>query len=209
MAKYNVYSVEQKHFLKDNAPCMSRAELTSAFNKQFGTKKSILAIKSYCIARGWKSNNDGRFKKGNISWQTGIRGDQFKSHFTKESYKRMRRKVSDANKTRKIGDEVIIDGQPWIVVSLDYSKPFHERRMPKRRYIWEKTHGVIPKDCCIINLDRDYLNCNIDNLYCLPIRYRTLLAKNGWWSTDPEITLTAIKWCELYYAIVDVHKEDT
>lgn len=27
-----------------------------------------------------------------------------------------------------------------------------------------------------------------------------MMAKNHWYSTDPVLTLTAIKWCELYYA---------
>ena len=27
------------------------------------------------------------------------------------------------------------------------------------------------------------------------------MSKNGWWSKDADITLTAIKYCELWYAL--------
>jgi hypothetical protein len=201
MARYNTYSVEQEEFLKANAPLLSRKELTERFNERFGTTKSVRAIASWCNNRGYNSSSDGRFQDGHVSWQTGLRGDEFKSHYTKESYARMREAVNEANKTKKIGDDIVIDGVPWIVTSLDYSKPFYERRQPKRRVVWEQLHGEIPKDHCVICLDGNPMNCEPSNLYCMPIRFRPLLAKNNWWFSNAELTLTAIKWCELFYAI--------
>lgn len=201
MARYNTYSGEQEEFLKGNAPLMSRKELTERFNKRFNVNKSVLAIKSYCNYRGWNSPSDGRFKDGDISWQTGLKGDAYKAHFTEESLKRGLKNMLESNKTRKIGDEIVIDGVPWIVTSLDYGTPFCDRRTPKRRVVWEQTHGEIPKDHCVICLDGDPMNCDPSNLYCMPIRYRTLLAKNNWWFKEPELILTAIKWCELFYAL--------
>lgn len=201
MARYNTYSVEQEEFLKVNAPIMSRKELTKQFNEKFGTSKSVLAIKSYCNNRGYNSSSDGKFQVNHASWQTGVRGEDFKSHYTDESYTRMRKAVDEANKTHKLGDEIIIDGIPWIITSLDYGTPLWERRQPKRRVVWERLHGEIPKDHCIICLDGNPMNCDPSNLYCMPIRFRTVIAKNQWWSSNAELTLAAIKWCELYYAI--------
>lgn len=201
MATYNTYSGEQQAFLKENAPLMSRKELTERFNEKFKVNKSVLAIKSYCNFRGWNSSEDGRYKVGHTSWQTGLRGEDFKAHYTKESFQRGIEGMRQANKTRKIGDEIIIDGEPWIVTSLEYGVPFWDRRTPKRRYVWEQLHGEIPKDHCIINLDGNPMNCDPTNLYCLPTRFRPLLAKNKWWFGNAELTLTAIKWCELYYTL--------
>ena len=208
MGKYNTYSAAQQDFLKDNASLLSRSELAAAFNKRFGTAKSVRAIKSYCNARGWGAKTNGKFKRGNVSWQKGLSTEEFKAHYTQESYRRMRQKVADANKTKSIGDEIVIDGEPWVVASLDYSKPYYERRVPKRRYVWEQAYGAIPKDHCIINLDRDHLNCKLENLYCMPTRFRTILSKNGWWFADAQLTLTAIKWCELFYAIRGLGKTE-
>lgn len=201
MAIYNTYSVEQEEFLKANAPLMSRKDLTAQFNAKFGTDKSVRAIKSYCVARHYNASSDGRFKDGNVSWQTGLGKEEYKAHFSEGSFKRSIEKMIDANKTKKIGDEIIKDGQPFVIVSTDYSLPYDQRRQPKRRVVWEQLHGEIPKDHCIINLDGNPMNCDPSNLYCMPTRFRPLLAKNKWWFGNAELTLTAIKWCELFYTI--------
>lgn len=209
MGRYNTYPLEQDDFLKANAPLMSRKELTERFNEKFGTNKGVRAIKSYCNNRGYNSSSDGRFHDGNVSWQTGLRGEDFKSHYTEESYQRMRRAVEEAKKTRKIGDEIVVDGVPWIVTSLDYGVPFHERRQPKRRVVWEQLHGAIPKDHCIICLDGNPMNCDPSNLYCMPTCFRPILAKNKWWFGNAELTLAAIKWCELFYVLKGATDERT
>lgn len=207
MAIYNTYSPEQEDFLKTNAPLMSRKELTELFNREFGTNRSVSGIKSFCNARGYNSSADGKFKKGHITWQSGLRGEEYKSHYTKESFQRGIEGMRQANKTKKIGDEVVIKGMPWIVTSLEYGVPFHKRRQPKRRVVWERHHGEIPKDCCIVCLDGDQMNCDIENLYCMPIRFRPIMSKNKWWFSDANMTLAAIKWCELHYAIKAVNNE--
>lgn len=53
----------------------------------------------------------------------------------------------------------------------------------------------------VIHLDGNKLNCDIDNLYCIPKKFRALMNKNHWYTDSREHTLTAIKWCELYYAL--------
>ena len=201
MATYNTYSVEQQAFLKENAPLMSRKELTERFNEKFKVNKSVLAIKSYCNYRGWNSSEDGRYKEGNVSWQTGLSKEEYKAHFTEESFARSLKKIQEMKKTHKLGDEVIRDGIPQIVVSLEYGIPFDDRVAPKRRVVWEKLYGEIPKDHCIINLDGNPMNCDPSNLYCMPKRYVPLLAHNKWWFKDSELILTAIKWCDLFYTL--------
>lgn len=208
MATYNTYSKEQEAFLKENAPKMSRKELTERFNQEFGTSKTVRAIKSWCNGRGYNSSSDGKFKDGNVSWQTGLEGEEYKAHFTTESFQRSISKILEANKTRHIGDEVIIAGVPWIVTSLEYGVPFWQRRKLKRRYVWEKLHGKIPEDHCIVCLDGNQMNCEPSNLYCMPIRFRPLLGRNNWWFGNAEMTLTAIRWCELFYGIKELDTDE-
>lgn len=201
MATYNTYSEEQREFLRVNAPSMSRKELAEKFNDKFGTNKSELAIKSYCNNRGFNSSNDGRFKDGNRSWQTGLSKDEFKSHYSEESFNRLTHNMIEGNKTHKIGDEVVKWGLPCVVVSTDYSLPYEKRIMLKRRYIWEQAHGRIPEDHMILNLDGDSFNCDLSNLACVPTKYRPQLNKNGWLGKSKDLTLAAIKWCELSYVL--------
>ena len=208
MATYNTYSAEQIEFLKINAPLMSRTELTEKFNAQFGTNKTVRAIKSYCNARKFNSSNDGKFKDGNISWQTGLRGDDFKAHYTEESYKRSYNAMYNARNFHKIGDEIIRHGEPWIITSVDYNLPSDKRRIQKRRYIWQQLYGEIPQNKVIICLDGNPMNCEPSNLYCMPKKFVPILARSNWWFGNAELTLTAIKWCELHYAIKNVNGSD-
>ena len=208
MGTYNTYTPEQEEWLKSNAQCMSRKELAEQFNTVFCQNRSIGAIKSHCNKISAHSASDGKFKTGNESWQKGIKSEAFKEHYTAESFKQLIGNMIEANKTRKLGDEIVIDGVPWIIVSLDYNIPFCERRQPKRRVVWEQLHGPIPDGCCIINLDGDKMNCEPDNLFCMPIKYRSIIAKNKWWFKSAEMMRTVMKWCELLYAIKEGYKRN-
>lgn len=209
MATYNPYTPKQEAFLREKAPLMSRSELTEQFNKEFGTNKSACAIRCWCNKRGYHAADDGKYKKGQVNWQNGLRGEEFKSHFSEESFRRLTEPMKQANKTAKIGDEYIIKGVPWVLTSLDYSIPFAARRQLKRRVVWEQLHGEIPKDHCIVHLDGNHMNCDPSNLYCMPTKFRFILSHNHWWSENPELTLAAIKWCELFYAIKEGVKQSS
>ena len=73
--------------------------------------------------------------------------------------------------------------------------------MEKQRYIWEQVHGPIPKGHVVVFLDGNNRNFDIDNLYCMDRKWMPFMVKNKWFTTDREHTLTAIKWCELHYAL--------
>ena len=71
----------------------------------------------------------------------------------------------------------------------------------KQRVVWEQHHKrVVPDDCQIIFLNSNTNDFDIDNLYCIKKKYLSYMRSNNWFSTNPEVTLTAIKWCELMYA---------
>lgn len=202
MGNNTPYAKEQDEFLRENCTKMTRAELTDIFNQKFGTNKAVSTIKGYCNRRGWKSGGDGRFKPGNISWQTGLSKDKYKSHFTEDSFKRSIAGIMDKRKY-KIGDELVRRGVPMILISIEPNVQIWDRCVPKRRYVWEQAYGEIPEGHRIINLDGDPMNCDLDNLYCIPAKFIPLLNKNHWLVDSREHTLTAIKYCELYYAIME------
>ena len=200
MGKHNVYTSEQEQFLINHAKGITRKALTDLFNAEFGTNKSVLAIKSWCNLRGIYSGNDGRFKNGNVSWQTGLSGDEYKKHFTDDSFKRSIKNLETKRKY-DIGDTVYKSGELWVVVSVDCNVKLENRIVLKRRYVYEQAYGKIPPSHRIIQLDGDKMNCRLDNLYCIPAKYIPLINKNHWLTDSREHTLTAIKWCELYYAL--------
>ena len=88
-----------------------------------------------------------------------------------------------------------------------------ERETEKRRrklgqkshVVWEQHYGSAPPEGhTIVFLNRDTKDCSIENLYAVSPRVLREMSKKKWWSTDRELTLTAIKWCELFYAMKDL-----
>lgn len=199
------YTQEQENFLKTHYYGISRQELADMFNAEFGTNKSIGAIKSWCNNRGLNCGSDGKFKNGHTSWQTGLMGNDYRSHFTEETFKKS---VSCIIPKRKyeIGDTFYKSGEFYVLVSTDSKIPIEKRGILKRRYVYEKAYGKIPKQHIIIQLDGDKSNFDLDNLYCIPQKYVPLMNKNHWYTDSREHTLSAIKWCELYYALKENKK---
>lgn len=87
-------------------------------------------------------------------------------------------------------------------------KTYEQNWIFKHHYIWEQANGKIPDGHIVIFLDGNRENFDIDNLYCIPRQYQTLLMRNGWYTGNPEVTMAAIKWCELHYALKEVNAND-
>lgn len=68
------------------------------------------------------------------------------------------------------------------------------------RLIYEKHYGEIPDDCVVIFLDGNNENFEPSNLYCITKSIHAVMASHKWFSDNRELTLAAIKWCELLYA---------
>lgn len=68
--------------------------------------------------------------------------------------------------------------------------------------VWEDYYKKeVPKGKMVCFLDCNRDNIDISNLYCIDRKISAVMSKNKWWSKDKDRTLTAIKWCELYYAL--------
>ena len=70
----------------------------------------------------------------------------------------------------------------------------------KQSVMWERYHGKSPRGV-VVFLDADRTNFSRDNLYSTSRKVHAVMCSNGWYTTSREHTLTAIKWCELFYAI--------
>ena len=78
----------------------------------------------------------------------------------------------------------------------------------KAYHNWEKAYGSIPEGKRLIYLDSNKQNCDVSNLYFTDIKIQMRLGRNGWQSTNPDLTLAAIKWLELFYALKEVNAND-
>lgn len=177
------YAPEQERWLIENySEHESYYDMTNEFNAKFSTNRKREAIREQCTKR-LKLNgmdNPTRYKKGNIKAQCPI-GTIRKT--PTGSYI----KVMDSQFTHQTG----------------YAEPYW---LPIQKKVWIDHYSEVPENKMVIFLDCNRENLDIKNLYCIDRKISALIACNGWYSSNPEVTLTAIKWCELHYAIAERRK---
>ena len=178
------YSTEEDEWLKQNIDTGTWPELTKWFNEKFDTK--IKCISDHALKRLHlkKSFNRGNVKKGE------------------------RRNTN----TLPIGAERF-NGQCVYVKIANNVNDCQNRRMPSKHedtnwvrkdyLVWQQHGNRLPKDSSemLIHLNKDRRDCSIENLYLTTRSINLNLGKNGWHSTDRDVTLTAIKCLELMQAL--------
>lgn len=92
-------------------------------------------------------------------------------------------------KVKKVPEKSAISG---------YKKPYW---IPLQEKVYSDNFGRVPEGNMICFLDNDRNNFNIENLYMIDRKISAIMSSNRWWSTDPQLTKTAILWCKLHYAI--------
>lgn len=167
------YTEEMLSYIREYSPSIPRKELLIMFNEKFNMNISHDALNWVC-----KSN--------------GIKG-------IKNFYKGC--ECPHKNTKYKVGDEFFIAGEWRVLTSTEEGVPILQRSEYKKRILWEKAYGEVPENHCFIYLDGDKRNCELENLACVPLIWMRIMTKNGWIKGEKEITLSAIKWCELHYSL--------
>jgi hypothetical protein len=106
-------------------------------------------------------------QKGSKPWNKGVKGEQYKQAIGSEALKKM--ETTFFNKGHSPHNTK--PGIGHISVRLDkigkyykYIKIADGNWVLYHRYIWEKTHGPIPKGNVVAFIDGDTTNCEISNL---------------------------------------------
>lgn len=79
-----------------------------------------------------------------------------------------------------------------------YAKPYW---LPLQEKIYQDEYGEIPPDHFVCFLNGDTNDFSSDNLYAINKKISCYMSKMKWWTNDKLHTLTAIKYCELFYQI--------
>ena len=84
-----------------------------------------------------------------------------------------------------------------------YAKSSEDTVIPPHKTVMVGTGLAmeIPEGYFVIFLDNNQMNFDISNLYCVNRKIHVIMSKNKWYTNNKENTLTAIKWCELYYVL--------
>lgn len=168
-------------WLRVNIHKYSYKKLAKAFNSHYGTNLSVASIEHACLKRGI---NHGR--QGEHGFVKGEHND----------YSQSRPLFSERTDSR---------GRVFIKVKDEPCKGNHRRGdnwVQKDRYIWEQVHGCkLTSNDLIIHLNQDKADCSIENLYKTTRAVARILAAYHWYFKDRQMTLTAIKHCELKMAL--------
>lgn len=82
----------------------------------------------------------------------------------------------------------------------NYKRPWW---IPLKEKVWIDNFGEIPDGFRVIQLDRDYKNCDINNLVLADKRGLAIMASHKWWTDNDKFNATGIQWCNLYMTAKD------
>ena len=157
------FKYERKHlvFLCDYYPRLPLPQLTEAFNQRFNAGVSKEAIKSVLGRYGFRSGRDGRFKKGQASWNKGLKGYMGPN---RTSFKPGNLPANH----RPLWSERICSRDGYVLMSVPERNPhtgFPTRFKHKHVWLWERAHGRrVPAGHVVMFLDGDKYNFSLDNL---------------------------------------------
>jgi hypothetical protein len=179
------YTAQEDAWLRENYEKYTHPELVRLFNERFGTSmKSGVTDHVLKTLHLHKKVNRGDCRKGE-------------------------RRCTN---TLPVGAESFDGFNVYVKISNEVND-CQNRRMPSKRYdknwmrkdyiVWQE-HGLVPPQDpseMLIHLNGDKKDCSFKNLYKTTRAINFMMAKNGWYSEDREVTLAGLKWCELFYAM--------
>lgn len=197
MAVNHKYTDEEKAFLVEYAKGHYRKEIVEEFNKRFEFQITEGRVKAFMRKYGLKTGFTGRFEKGHIPANKGKKG------FCAEGSKKTWFKKGNTPKNHKpVGSERITkDG--YIEVKIAEPNKWRMKHLSE----WEKANGKIPKGYCIVFLDNDRKNCDIENLHMVSRREHLILNQSKMVHYEGELKKTAINIAKLQIATSERKKK--
>lgn len=192
IVRHNIsYTEEMLQWLRENVPVLSQIELTEAFNEKFGENISVKSLNTY-VTQWLGLHRDPevalRNKRANLTCRQPAPIGTIRILWHEKASGR------NAKPIRQIKvDPDLYNRKP----TPGRTTRGTECWLPYARWLYIQHYGMIPNDVRVIHLDGDPLNDVIENLYAIGPDVNALMARNQWFTKDPDVTLTAIKLCEL------------
>ena len=181
------YTTEQRVFLKEYIPGHSHKEITEAFNTKFETCLKESQIKNYIHNHKLNTGRTGRFEKGHIPVNKGIKGKHYQG--TERTWFK---KGHIPKNYRPVGSErVNVDG--YIEVKVENPRKWR----PKHVVEWEKINGKVPQGHVLTFIDGNKSNCDIDNLKLISRNVLARMNQSGYYQLSGELKEAALNFLEL------------
>lgn len=176
---YHRYTDAEIQFIKSKTfKYRTIKDMINGFNDKFCENVTEASVKGLMKKENIKfGHNEGQNKKGEMTHSNPIGTER----------------IHNNRVFVKIADDCVAGKRTCVSENPNYKL--------KKRIVWEKHYGKIPEGTVICHLDKDFTNCDIDNLYLTTqsvlssaIRYKML-------STNKELTKAGMKYCELVKAL--------
>lgn len=173
------YSVEEIEYLREISYGRSSKEIAEMYNGKFGLNINEKVLSSTRKRYGITTGRTGHFKKGQESWNKGIKGYMGAN---KTSFK----KGNIPPNRVPIGTERLSkDG--YIEVKIQDGKLNRNWKF-KHVLIWEEHNGPVPDGNCIIFGDGNNRNFELDNLICVSRQQLLILNNNNLIQGNADLT---------------------
>lgn len=178
-----------KEFIKENYIGTGHREMAERLNNSFETQYTVEQIKGYYARFKLDSGLTGRFSKGHVPANKGMKGTggweptQF-------------RKGNVPINHKPVGSERI---NVYGYAEIKVAEPNYWRL--KHHVIWEEHNGPKPKGHKIIFGDRNPQNLSPDNLILVSNRQMATLNKKNLIQKDVDLTRTGIIMADIYQQI--------
>lgn len=180
---------EIAEYIQLNYKGTGHKEMATVLNEKFGTSYTSSQIKGYYANHKLNSGLTGRFLKGNVPANKGMK-------MSPEQYERckgtMFKKGQVPSNHRSVGSERITkDGY----IEIKIAEPNKWRL--KHLVVWEENNGPLPKGHAILFLDGDKQNTNISNLRLMTRSELLIMNRYGIKGADVETMNVAANLAQL------------
>jgi hypothetical protein len=177
-----LFPADVRKFISNNHKGIAIKDMTDILNSTFSKYYKVSLIQSYYSNNKIQCGVDAKFRKGNISWNKGLKG------ITTGGVATQFKKGSIPPNRAEIGYErVDVDGYTQVKVS-DGNR--NRNFKYKHALIWEQNNGPIPDGYVVIFSDRDKTNFDISNLVLVSRSELLVMNKNNLILEDSDLTKT-------------------
>ncbi|MEG2050916.1 MAG: HNH endonuclease signature motif containing protein [Oscillospiraceae bacterium] len=176
------FPAEVKKFIQENYKGTGHQNMANLLNSKFNANYTMSQIKGYYCNHGLNSGITGRFEKGHISPNRGIKGI-----YPPGSEKGWFKPGDTPKNHRPVGSERIAsDGYLYIKTAEPKTWEL------KHHLIWQEHYGEIPEGNMLIFLDGNKLNLDIKNLALVSSQEHLMLNRSGLRTECKELTESGI-----------------
>lgn len=187
-------------YLKEIVESRTCKEIAILINKKYNTNYTEHEIYNAKRRYKLKSNVNCTFKKGDIPHNKGKKWDEYMPYQSQ-----INSKTTCFKKGHKPHNWLPV-GSEWI---NDKGYTYIKKGEPndwqlKHRYIYEQHYGKIPKNHCVIFLNCDKNDFNINNLKLVKVREKLVMKNNHLFTYNKKATITGLKVAQLINKTHDI-----